>query len=398
MPSTNYSDEIFQEYIDVIWSLLEQYSELGYCFLLGDFNTRVGKDGGPRGCENPNNRGRVVLELLEFLNLCAINLQEVTSGPHYTYFSDHFNCYSTLDYCCVSLKMIPLVSDSNVVQFTPDNLSDHLPLSIQLLYPGNSVPDNARDKQDDPARGECHRVPLWHRLGIEDIQNKYTKGVERKLGGFEISNMEIEEACIGLGKVLMETSLEFLPSQSKSKKPKEKRNKPPDVIVSARKEMLEAFRTWDTQGRLDDIAKENYFELRKKYRKMLRYHKRDDIVFKQQSLAEAAECDQKLFWSKYKQNKSATSPSHDAFNVEGTIISDPEDILSMWASHFESLGTPSESSNFDKSFYVYVNNDSEVIAHKCNEVQSDLDYDVTFEEFKYACQSRLVGKLGAMMV
>ena len=65
---------------------------------------------------------------------------------------------------------------------------------------------------------------------------------------------------------------------------------------------------------------------------MLRNHKRDDIVFKQQCLAEAAECDRKLFWSKYKQNKSATSPSHDAFNVEGTIISDPEDILSMWSS------------------------------------------------------------------
>ena len=76
-------------------------------------------------------------------------------------------------------------------------------------------------------------------MGIEDIQNSYTKEVERKLSDFEIFNMEIEEECDRLGKVLMEISLQSLPSCSKnfkSRNSKERFSKLPTEIVDAHKE------------------------------------------------------------------------------------------------------------------------------------------------------------------
>ena len=48
-----------------------------------------------------------------------------------------------------------------------------------------------------------------------------------------------------------------------------------------------------------------------------------------------------LFWSKYKQNTVSSGPSHDAFDVDGTVVTEPIDILNMWASHYETVGLPS---------------------------------------------------------
>ena len=40
----------------------------------------------------------------------------------------------------------------------------------------------------------------------------------------------------------------------------------------------------------------------------------------------------------------------NAFLVDGNLLTDRNKILEMWANHFESLGTPSDSSNFNNDF------------------------------------------------
>ena len=39
------------------------------------------------------------------------------------------------------------------------------------------------------------------------------------------------------------------------------------------------------------------------------------------------------------------------FLNEGKLLSDVDKIHDMWANHFEALGTPFASSNFDNDFY-----------------------------------------------
>ena len=40
----------------------------------------------------------------------------------------------------------------------------------------------------------------------------------------------------------------------------------------------------------------------------------------------------------------------NAFLVNGNLLTDKNKIREMWADHFESLGTPFDSSNFDNDF------------------------------------------------
>ena len=60
----------------------------------------------------------------------------------------------------------------------------------------------------------------------------------------------------------------------------------------------------------------------------------------------ASETDEKLFWKLIKGQRFTSQMS--AFLVDGNILTEKENkIREMWADHFESLGTPSDSTNFD---------------------------------------------------
>ena len=63
-----------------------------------DFNAAPGKQGGPRGFGVINTRGRKLIEFLEYFNLVAINLFELTEGPLHSYVSDGERHKSMIDY------------------------------------------------------------------------------------------------------------------------------------------------------------------------------------------------------------------------------------------------------------------------------------------------------------
>ena len=69
-------------------------------------------------------------------------------------------------------------------------------------------------------------------------------------------------------------------------------------------------------------------------------------------LCNAAESDEKLFWKLLKGQRSSSRMS--AFLVEDKLITDRNLIREMWVNHFEALGTPSNSENFDSNFLARV--------------------------------------------
>ena len=74
-----------------------------------------------------------------------------------------------------------------------------------------------------------------------------------------------------------------------------------------------------------------------------------DLVIK---LCSAADSDEKSFWKLLKGQKSSSQMS--AFLVNGSLITDINDIRNMWADHFKALGTPSESATYDNGFAAQV--------------------------------------------
>ena len=69
-------------------------------------------------------------------------------------------------------------------------------------------------------------------------------------------------------------------------------------------------------------------------------------------LCSAADSDERLFWKLLKGQKSSSQIS--AFLVNGSLITDINEIRNMWADHFEALGTPSESATYDNGFAALV--------------------------------------------
>ena len=59
----------------------------------------------------------------------------------------------------------------------------------------------------------------------------------------------------------------------------------------------------------------------------------------------ASETDKNLFWKLI--NGQQSTSRMNAFLVDGNLLTDRNKIREMWAENFESLGTTSDSSNFD---------------------------------------------------
>ena len=83
--SSSHSDNDYMEYLDQLWSLCDLYLNKGPCCFVGDFDAALGKQGGPRGLGVVNAISRKLIEFLDYFNLVAINLFELTEGPFHSY-------------------------------------------------------------------------------------------------------------------------------------------------------------------------------------------------------------------------------------------------------------------------------------------------------------------------
>ena len=110
-------------------------------------------------------------------------------------------------------------------------------------------------------------------------------------------------------------------------------------------------------------------------------------------LCNAAESDEKLFWKLLKGQRSSSQMS--AFLAEDRLITDRNLIGDMWVNHFEALGTPSNSENFDSNFLPHVTASVENIFELCSEDPSGaLCAPLEHEEVARVCSSLKPGVSG----
>ena len=87
LPLSNAKHEEFQEYFDHLWALYDSLSALGYVLILGDLNDDPGNSLRDKGNYEPNQRGLKLPDLVDFFNLCPVNLLGLCSGPLESYIS-----------------------------------------------------------------------------------------------------------------------------------------------------------------------------------------------------------------------------------------------------------------------------------------------------------------------
>ena len=126
-----------------------------------------------------------------------------------------------------------------------------------------------------------------------------------------------------------------------------------NVVKEARASCKDAFETWkqvDFSAESDEH--DEYKAKCKDYRlsmcSFLNQLESDRVT----KLCSAADSDEKLFWKLLKGQKSSSQMS--AFLINGSLITDINEIRITWADHFEALGTPSESATYDNGFAALV--------------------------------------------
>ena len=76
----------------------------------------------------------------------------------------------------------------------------------------------------------------------------------------------------------------------------------------------------------------------------------------------------------------------NAFLVDGNLLTDRNKMREMWADHFESLGTPSDSYHFDKDFCHCVTTRVHDVLQTCIEDPSGaLCEQLEYEEVAHVC-------------
>ena len=82
LPSTNHTTEEFQENFDLVWALYESHH---LKVVTGDLNGDFGNVLGDKGRKLPNDRGKILLDFSNTLNICPVNLLDLCERPLKSY-------------------------------------------------------------------------------------------------------------------------------------------------------------------------------------------------------------------------------------------------------------------------------------------------------------------------
>ena len=160
LPTTDYPTEDFLQCLHTIEELVNKHG--GPVILAGDFNSHVGKDGGPRAQGNQNPHGKLLLELVHNNDMYITSLSNIS-----TYFRD--NVQTTTDYIIADAIHAPQVSCCYTHDTHPLNSSDHLPLSVTLSLSPTFNPHTSSQPKLNWSTGEDDGSTLAYAAAVSEI-------------------------------------------------------------------------------------------------------------------------------------------------------------------------------------------------------------------------------------
>ena len=99
-----------------------------------DLNCDLGNSVGGRGKYEANDRGLQILDFVNFINLCPINLLPTSCGPLKTVVAHSGSQKSTFDYVLLPNCWFDSIVFRKTFDNCVDNTSDHLPVILKIKY------------------------------------------------------------------------------------------------------------------------------------------------------------------------------------------------------------------------------------------------------------------------
>ena len=320
-----------------------------------------------------------MLDFANFFNICPVNLLKQCKGPLESFNSHCGRYHSTLDYIFLPNCLLNNIDSPETFDQDVDNTSDHLLILVNLKFSERLAIDlDCYNHFGSGAEREIH----WSNFSHETINVKYVTPLLVDLTDFDMSESNDTETVTKIITNLLLKHSYSLSSPGSNRNRKRKHGvyvRLPDDVKVARSQCKIAFDFWKQDYRL---ALRNFLN-----------HLEVDRVKK---LCAAAETDEKLFWKLLKGQRSSSQMT--AFLVNGAFITEENDIRDMWADHFEVLGTPTVTFNFDNEFANSISTHVQNIFQNCiNDPTGALNEPLTYEEVAGVCSNLKPGVSGVSL-
>ena len=356
LPQAGCINESFIDELLKLDELLSRLKHSGEVIIIGDMNCHFGPNVGTRGWGKTSRQGYNLLRLADQQSLTIIDMQEMCTGPCYTYHVEGVG-ESYIDHCLISKTGVSQVKEVFINMDCILNTSDHLALTLKvklkvLISVGceeGPMPKVTWHKMTDEEITELYTIPLGKVL-VSEMQEM---GIHLNNGPTHMSQctkINVEK----LHDVIVNTMLNcnsHLPTQKYSK-----RLKPywSSSLTKLSKDKKTAARNWKKAGtprNHDNPIWQEYKKTKRDFRREQRRHEEEYELRSMKEIESAGDLNTSYFWhlvnkARKTQGKRVTPLKMD----DGSFLMDHKDIRQAWAMYYKDLFTVSENPMYDDAF------------------------------------------------
>ena len=367
----------FTEHIDILGQLIEECKSNGEVFIVGDMNCHFGEQHGNRFSGNSTRNAKLLHTMIDGSGLEVIDGDgELCSGPSYTFHVEGIG-QSYIDHCITSESVKMHTQACKVLSDEIMNTSDHLAISAKLNIYGKQIKQLPQIKTSSVA---------WNKLNAEQIKVRYTDELTKRLRYIDemianISDIKSEHTQDSIDEIVTELSraiqacCDMLPQKKYSKHLKPYWSEELKQMNQDKREAWKLLKdckvTNDTNPQFIE-AKAKYKIMKKTFTNAIKEAKRQYEMKNMDELNQSHEIDIIFFWRIVNRGKKKKRNVHPIKMKDGTVISDPDIILTEWQKYFTKLFTPSNDEEYDNQFQNIIYDKLKHYINDMNLVMNDL--------------------------
>ncbi|XP_065645264.1 uncharacterized protein LOC136075756 [Hydra vulgaris] len=268
--------EEYKSQLDIISGVINNYEGVAEFIVLGDFQSFPHEiyDFLKRASYTKNNYSVV---LSDFIKSNELELVDVTqgSGPKITYRHNTLPNASYIDHIALSRYTSLLYSNCFVISFLSQNMSDHLPVSIEIGIIGQSSQENNHKKSEN------YSIPnyAWNNNNFLQL---YNNCLNINFNRHNFTNENYDEELIKVYTVITKSASEALSQYLFGKKPSLHSKSWWTPELSRSKDILSFyFKKWRENGFLKDLNSQifiRYRMARKSFRNAIKNAQNKNLI------------------------------------------------------------------------------------------------------------------------
>ena len=357
MPHQTCKISDFDYYLECLKSVVEEGSISAQIICVGDMNVHLSRYYGERCWGVTNRNENRFMEMVDLCNLTMIDICEHGSGPVYTFCGG--NGMSYVDHALVSSGIVNGYVKCEVQEECIQNVSDHLAMITVV-----QVPELRSEYNDDT---ECLPQVAWHKMTDAFINETYAMPLEEEVRqvlynhGIDpvvvADNPELS-LCADIDTVntIISQIVEAIHMKSsklvhnqfkKALKPYWNQN-----LTKLSKDKKQVRKNWIAAGKPRNKGNPLYEKYKESKNEFRKEQFRRIAEFENQcmrDLAEFQEIDQRQFWH-FVNKRGKVKRCNPVQNDNGTMITDPVEVVNEWSTYYENLYCNSNNNDYDHDF------------------------------------------------